>query len=133
MKSVQIRSHFRSVFSCIRTEYGDFRSKARPATLLKKRLWHGCFPVNFAKFLRTPFLQNTSGRLLLRNEASGEDLKIFGSLTSLMHTIEAYLLPWLLLKYFISNNLACKSMLIPNLRVSTTVLNPVDIFVGGAS
>ena len=32
-----------------------------PATLLKKRLWHRCFPVNFAKFLRTPFLQNTSG------------------------------------------------------------------------
>ena len=26
-----------------------------PATLLKKRLWHRCFPVNFAKFLRTPF------------------------------------------------------------------------------
>ena len=37
----------------------------RPATLLKKRLWHRCFPMNFAKFLRTPFLQNTSGRLLL--------------------------------------------------------------------
>ena len=37
----------------------------RPATLLKKRLWHRCFPVNFAKFLITPFLQNTSGRLLL--------------------------------------------------------------------
>ena len=37
----------------------------RPATLLKKRLWHRCFPVNFAKFLRTPFLQNTSRRLLL--------------------------------------------------------------------
>ena len=37
----------------------------RPATLLKKRLWHRCFPVNFAKFLRTPFLQNTSGRPLL--------------------------------------------------------------------
>ena len=37
----------------------------RPATLLKKRLWQRCFPVNFAKFLRTPFLQNTSGRLLL--------------------------------------------------------------------
>ena len=33
-----------------------------PATLLKKRLWHRCFPVNFAKFLRTPFLQNTSGQ-----------------------------------------------------------------------
>ena len=37
----------------------------RPATLFKKRLWHRCFPLNFAKFLRTPFLQNTSGRLLL--------------------------------------------------------------------
>ena len=32
---------------------------------LKKRLWHRCFPVNFTKFLRTPFLRNTSGRLLL--------------------------------------------------------------------
>ena len=36
-----------------------------PATLLKKRLWHSRFPVNFAKFLRIHFLQNTSGRLLL--------------------------------------------------------------------
>ena len=32
----------------------------KPATLLKKRLWHRCFPVNFEKSLRTPFLQNTS-------------------------------------------------------------------------
>ena len=40
----------------------------RPATLLKKRLWHRCFPLNFAKFLRTPFLQNTSGRLLLESD-----------------------------------------------------------------
>ena len=30
----------------------------RPVTLLKRRLWHRCFPVNFAKFLRTHFLQN---------------------------------------------------------------------------
>ena len=37
----------------------------RATTLLKKRLWHRCFPVNFTKFLRTPFLQNTSGQLLL--------------------------------------------------------------------
>ena len=36
----------------------------RLATVLKKRPWHRCFPVNFAIFLRTPFLQNTSGRLL---------------------------------------------------------------------
>ena len=37
----------------------------RPTTLLKKEPWHKCFSVNFAKFLRTPFLQNTSGGLLL--------------------------------------------------------------------
>ena len=37
----------------------------RPATLLKRRLWHRCFPVNFEKFLRTSFLQNTSGRVLI--------------------------------------------------------------------
>ena len=30
-------------------------SSLRPATLLKKRLWHRCFPVSFEKFLRTPF------------------------------------------------------------------------------
>ena len=34
-------------------------------TLLEKRLWYKCFSVSFVKFLRTPFLQNTSGRLLL--------------------------------------------------------------------
>ena len=33
----------------------------RLTTLLKKRLLHRCFPANFAKFLRTPLLQNTSG------------------------------------------------------------------------
>ena len=27
--------------------------------------WHRCFPVNFAKLLRTPFQQDTSRRLLL--------------------------------------------------------------------
>ena len=33
----------------------------RLATLLKKRLWHRCFPANF---VRTSYLQNTSSRLL---------------------------------------------------------------------
>ena len=40
----------------------------RTGTLLKKRLWHRCFPVNFAKFLRTHFLQNKPGRLLLLSD-----------------------------------------------------------------
>ena len=38
----------------------------KPSTLLKKRLWHRCFPVNFAKFLRTPFLTDHFRWLLLQ-------------------------------------------------------------------
>ena len=47
---------------------GLFFNKAtglRPATLLKKKLWRKCFPVNFVKFLRAPFFQNTPGWPLL--------------------------------------------------------------------
>ena len=33
-----------------------FDLSLRPANFLWKRLWHRCFPVNFVKFLRTPFL-----------------------------------------------------------------------------
>ena len=36
-----------------------------PATLLKKSLWHRCFPMNFAKFLRTPFFTEHLWWLLL--------------------------------------------------------------------
>ena len=35
-------------------------SGLRPETLLRKRLQHRCFQVNFVKLLRTPFLQNSS-------------------------------------------------------------------------
>ena len=37
----------------------------RPATLLKKRLWHRCFFVNFVKFLRTPLFIESLWWLLL--------------------------------------------------------------------
>ena len=50
--------------TCVRDSF-LIKLQARPATLLKKSLWYRCFHVNFAKFLRTPFLHNTSGRLLL--------------------------------------------------------------------
>ena len=42
----------------------------RATALLKKRLWHRCFPVDFVEFLRTPILQNTSGRLPLKFQAN---------------------------------------------------------------
>ena len=35
------------------------------ATLLKERFWHRCFPINFAKFLRTSFYIEQLWRLLL--------------------------------------------------------------------
>ena len=38
----------------------------RPATLLKKNLWYRCFPLNFAKFLRTPFFTEHLWWLLLK-------------------------------------------------------------------
>ena len=50
----------------------------RPATLLKKRLWHKCFPVNFAKFLRTPFLIKHLQWLLITHDVVG---KLFKNLT----------------------------------------------------
>ena len=49
--------------TCARV-YFLIKLQARPVTL-KKRLWHRCLPVIFVKYLRTPFLQNTPGRLLL--------------------------------------------------------------------
>ena len=47
----------------------------RPATLLKKSLLHRCFPMNFAKFLRTCFLHNTSERLLRKHLQWGSLLR----------------------------------------------------------
>ena len=38
----------------------------RPATLLKRRLQHRCFPVNIVKFLRTPFFIEQLWWLLLK-------------------------------------------------------------------
>ena len=38
----------------------------RPTTLLKKKLWYKYFPVNFVKFLRTPFYIEHLWLLLLR-------------------------------------------------------------------
>ena len=38
----------------------------KSATLLKKRLWHSYFPVNYAKFLRTPFFTEYLRCLLLK-------------------------------------------------------------------
>ena len=38
----------------------------RPATSLRKKLWHRCFTVNFVKLLRTTFLKEHLERMLLK-------------------------------------------------------------------
>ena len=48
----------------------SYRRKTGRRTFSPPHLWHKCFPVNFEKFVRTPFLQNTSGRLLLKMDFS---------------------------------------------------------------
>ena len=47
--------------TCARVSFSKKLADRGPATFLKKRLWHKRFPVNFVKFLRTPFLNTTSG------------------------------------------------------------------------
>ena len=49
----------------------------RPSTLWKKRLWHSCFPVNVANFLRTPFIKDTSGGSSIVNEGIKTILNLF--------------------------------------------------------
>ena len=47
--------------TCTRVSFFNKVAGLRPVTLLKERVWHRCFPVNFAKFVEHLFLQNTSG------------------------------------------------------------------------
>ena len=48
----------------------------RPATLLKKRLWHRCFPVNFVKLLRTLFfIEDCLWLLLLQHKTIMRQIK----------------------------------------------------------
>ena len=48
-----------------------------PETLLKKRLQRRCFPVNFSKFSRPPFLHNTSRHYLLLSYCKHVFMRIY--------------------------------------------------------
>ena len=47
--------------TCVRVSFFNKVAGLKPATLLKKRLWHRCFLVNFEKFLRAPFYRTPLG------------------------------------------------------------------------
>ena len=51
--------------TCAKVTFLNKVAALRPVTLLKKRLWHRCFPVNFVKFLRTPLFTEHLWWLLL--------------------------------------------------------------------
>ena len=62
-----IRTRYRSSHQRCSVRKGFVRNFAKvTGKHLCQKLRYRCFPVNFAKFLRTPFLQNTSGRLFLQ-------------------------------------------------------------------
>ena len=67
VKSVQIRNYFWSVFSCIRTEYGDLRSNSvfghcsRSGSLF---LCSVCLKINPRKVLRNHRNENLHGKMV---------------------------------------------------------------------
>ena len=55
-----------------------------PVTLLIKRLWYWCFPVNLAKFSRTPFYRTPPVAASALIELSSKSFKLHNSLRKLM-------------------------------------------------
>ena len=51
-------------------------AELRPVTLLNKRIWHRCFPVNFTRFLKTSFLKENLRWLLLPFPLISKDLPL---------------------------------------------------------
>ena len=49
--------------TCARVSF-SIKLQAEACNFIKKRLWHRCFPMNVAKFLRTPFYIEHLWRLL---------------------------------------------------------------------
>ena len=77
---IQLNSFERSLHGSSRLEVfckkgalkncAKFTEKQQCQTLLKKKLWHRCFPVNFVKFLRTAFSIEHLRRLRLLTEVT---------------------------------------------------------------
>ena len=87
------------------------------ATLLKKKLWHSCFPVNFAKLLRTPILKNICKRLLMSLSRQ------FCYLSIIYAVCHLYFKDWLLRQQILckfSSCLLCEDLTENCLKLSVT-------------
>ena len=66
IEAVAQRCSVKKLFLAISQNSQDYTwARVSFLTLVKKRLWHRCFPVNFAKFPRTSFLTEHLRWLLL--------------------------------------------------------------------
>ena len=103
--NVYLQKHLPEVF-CFPRNFTKFTGKHLCQSLFfnkvaKKRLWHRCFPVIFVKFLRTPFLQTTSWRLLLSCEwVRGVDIKDVINKFELSNFCKKIKLQLITIKYF---------------------------------
>ena len=84
----------------------------RPAILLKKRLWHRCFPMNFAKFLRTPFVTEHLWWLFWKFAIIHNWWRIFQLLTSYRTVSPIFISSWKVLhqNYIIRQRHCVKSV-----------------------
>ena len=114
-------SHQRcSIKKCVLENFAKFTGKhlcqslffnkvacLRSAILLKTRLWHSCFPVNFEEFLGTPFLLITFGRLLL-NDRNFVNIKSSSNLPTILGFGLLIKIPWhLRIRAFLSEMVIC--------------------------
>ena len=58
------------------TKFTGKHLRQRVSFLIKKRLWHRCFPMNFEKFLRAPFLTEHLRWLLLGKQGGKFEVQI---------------------------------------------------------
>ena len=58
------------------TKFTGKHLRQRVSFLIKKRLWHSCFPMNFEKFLRAPFLIEHLRWLLLGKQGGKFEVQI---------------------------------------------------------
>ena len=75
---------------CVLKIFAKFKGKHLCQSLSFNKTLLECFPLNFRKFLRTPFLQNTSGRLLLNQTAKHFWFNEIGDISSFVSYWNSY-------------------------------------------
>ena len=74
----------------------NFAKFTGPSTLLKKRLWHRCFPVSFTKFLRNLFYRTPLGHCFCKWIVNFVIVKTQSIVAFRVETVSAMLVKYLL-------------------------------------